>query len=63
MGPRNKKWCQTNVVKAIQNANPGFKHTCSASRNNAVYVCGSLIDEYYCTAERNKNYPSSYWPV
>ena len=46
MGPRNKKWCQTDVLAAIQVAVPGFIHDCGATRNNPVYVPGSLLDEY-----------------
>ena len=46
MGRRNKKWCQTDVLAAIRVAVPRFIHDCGATRNNAVYVPGSLVDEY-----------------
>ena len=46
MGPRHKNWCQTNVVEAIQKVVPGFNHSCTSTSHKAVYVPGSLLDEY-----------------
>ena len=46
MGRRPKNWCQIGIVKAIQDAVPGFTHKCTCTPHNAVYVPGSRLDEY-----------------
>ena len=46
MGPRHKNACQIGIVPAIQAAVPWFTHRCTGTSHKAVYVPGSLIDEY-----------------
>ena len=46
MGRRPKNWCQIGIVKAIQDAVPGFTHKCTCTAHLAVYVRGSRLDEY-----------------
>ena len=41
---RNK--CNPVVLAAIKAAVPGFIHACTRSTHKAVYVPGSLLDEY-----------------
>ena len=49
--PKNK--CNPVVVAAIQAVVLGFTHKCTCTSHKAVYVPGSLIDEY-CIAVNGK---------
>ena len=50
MGPRQKNWCQTVVLKAIRVAVPAFQHSCTCTAHKALKIRGSRVDEY-CTAK------------
>ena len=63
MGPRQKNWCQTIVLKAIEAVVPGFEHSCTRGTcHKAVIVHGSTIDEY-CTAVNGTSTKTTLLPT
>ena len=62
-----KKYCQIDVLEAIQVAVPGFKHSCPSctSRHNASIGRGSWIDKYCTTVNGTTTtlIPDQYYSI
>ena len=59
--PRKNR-CQTIVLNAIEAAIPWFKHLCTRTSHKAVFVHGSMIDEY-CTVVNGTSTKTTLLPT